>query len=59
MAHGSTKVTNGTKILPCTCAHAFQDATYSPHNRVHNGCAGKSPNSETYRCTVCKAEQNV
>lgn len=35
-------------IMPCQCAHAFQDAEYGPGNRVFN----ETPN-KGFRCTVC------
>lgn len=40
----------GTKILTCTCAHAFQDERHGKGRRVHNPC-GKD--GKTLRCTVC------
>ena len=38
-------------ILPCKCAHLFQDKEYGPGRRVHNPC--KTPSGPGGRCTVC------
>lgn len=40
---------NNTKILPCTCTHAYQDKKYGRGNRVHN----KIKTGAGWRCTVC------
>lgn len=39
-----------SKVLPCTCEHAFQDSQYGPGKRMHVPCT-KDP--LTARCTVC------
>lgn len=57
MPHGEVKVKSGTKTLPCTCAHEFQDATYGRRRRVHNSCMSKGHGTDAWRCTVCKAEK--
>lgn len=42
-----------TKIMPCTCTHQYQDATYGPGKRVHN-MKGDGARKETgWVCTVC------
>ena len=38
----------GTKIINCTCQHAFQDQRYGPGRRVANVTKDGSG-----RCTVC------
>jgi hypothetical protein len=38
-----------TRIAPCSCEHAFQDARYGKGNRVMNPTKEK----KTHRCTVC------
>lgn len=38
-----------TKIVQCTCQHAYQDATYGKGKRVANEM--KTPGKS--RCTVC------
>lgn len=40
-----------TSIRPCTCEHAFQDATYGEGNRVFNTCGRKD--TLGWICTVC------
>lgn len=41
-----------TKILPCTCKHAYQDERYGAGNRVHNPRKGG-----IFACTVCGREK--
>ncbi len=50
-----SKITNGTKILTCTCISAFQDELYGTKKRVANKCGGKTTNSN-YKCSVCSKE---
>lgn len=41
-----------TKVLPCTCTHAYQDQRYGAGKRLHNyGGTTKTP---FWRCTVCQ-----
>lgn len=43
-----------TKLLRCTCQHAYQDQQYGKGMRVHN--EAKVENEQvTWRCTVCGA----
>ncbi len=42
---------NGTKVLPCDCKDAQQDAMYGMGMRVHN-LGGKGSDKVAY-CTVC------
>lgn len=42
---------NSTKLLPCNCTHAYQDAKYGQGLRVHNAYLKPSPGG--FRCTVC------
>lgn len=52
-----TKIeTGGVKVMTCTCAHAYQDAKYGKHLRVHNRIVKPSPG---WRCTVCKTTRNA
>lgn len=39
-----------TKIMPCTCKHGFQDATYGHKMRVFNKIVKPRVG---WRCTVC------
>lgn len=43
-----------TVLQPCTCHHAYQDATYGRGLRVHNllSRGGKDATAKA-RCTVC------
>jgi len=43
-----------TRILPCTCKHAWQDARYGKGKRVFNSRGDKEG---SYRCTVCLKEK--
>jgi len=45
-----------SKIILCTCTHPYQDKKYGKGKRVHNPC-GKGM-SQSYRCTVCKKEND-
>lgn len=45
-----------TKVLPCSCEHAYQDATYGKGMRLFNEI-GKDQKGG-YRCTVCGKEFN-
>lgn len=47
---------SGTKVLPCTCEHQFQDKTYGKGNRVHNKLQS-TPGNEKFRCNVCGKEK--
>lgn len=38
----------GVKVLPCTCSHEFQDATYGKGMRLHN----VNKDGKAF-CTVC------
>ena len=40
-------------ILPCKCAHEFQDARHGSHKRVHNPIKICPDVDQEYRCTVC------
>lgn len=43
-----------TTIQPCTCEHAYQDATYGEGMRVHNKARNKNdPQRPNWVCTVC------
>ena len=48
-------------IVPCTCKHSFQDATYGVNKRVANATAKGTGNLSTtqVRCTVCKTIHTV
>ena len=41
-----------TKVMTCTCQHAYQDERYGPGKRVHNEAKGTG-GSVVWRCTVC------
>lgn len=45
----------GTRVLPCLCAHAYQDEAYGVGNRVHNYSPKRdlSKKDPPYHCTVC------
>jgi hypothetical protein len=43
----------GTKIIKCSCKHAFQDATYGLGLRVHNFARKPGGTEPGWRCTVC------
>lgn len=48
---------DSTKVLPCSCKHAYQDSAYGKQMRVHNygpKAANKAPG---WRCTVCAHER--
>jgi len=47
------KVAITTKVISCTCKHAFQDKEYGKGNRLMNVCA------KGFRCTVCGEEHSV
>ena len=47
-----------TKVLPCTCAHAYQDRKYGQGRRVHNIGGGGGAGAKKYRCTVCNKENS-
>ena len=40
-----------TRIIPCRCKHAGQDALHGAGRRVHNPM---KPGSGKYRCSVCQ-----
>lgn len=45
-------------ILPCTCKHPYQDATYGTGNRVHNlRMKDKGATFAGWRCTVCSSSK--
>lgn len=46
-----------TKVLWCTCAHAYQDERYGAQMRVHNALKSDSKSGQTWRCTVCSRER--
>lgn len=39
-----------SKVMPCLCAHTYQDQRYGLRMRYHNPC------KTGYRCSVCKNE---
>jgi|GEM_PF-2367849 acetone carboxylase gamma subunit len=39
-----------TRVMRCTCQHAFQDERYGQNMRVHNAMRKPKPG---WRCTVC------
>lgn len=47
-----------TKILYCSCIHAYQDKRYGAGRRVHNIGGGRGGNNAKYRCTVCGKEND-
>jgi len=52
------KGTGMTKILFCTCTHAYQTAKHGHHQRVHNSCPPEQKGDQpTWRCTVCGKER--
>ena len=42
--------TPNTRVMRCTCQHAFQDERYGINIRVHNAARKPRPG---WRCTVC------
>ena len=42
-----------TNILPCKCAHAYQDARYGAGLRVHNHARKVHSGAGGWRCSVC------
>lgn len=42
----------GSKIMPCTCDHVFQDQRYGRFLRLHNRYIKPAPGG--WRCTVCE-----
>ena len=44
-----------TKIITCTCEHAYQDLKYGTNKRVCNQKVNKS-GAAAFRCTVCCKE---
>jgi hypothetical protein len=42
-----------TKVMKCTCEHAYQDEKYGKKQRLHN----KKAEKKGYRCTVCATEK--
>lgn len=47
-------MTEGVRILPCTCDHAFQDELYGHGMRVHNVSAKAEA-----ACTVCTVNYRI
>lgn len=45
-----------TKIKPCDCRHAYQDAKFGEQNRAHNERKGPNKDQQYWRCTVCGKE---
>lgn len=43
-----------TRVMRCTCQHAFQDERYGQNMRVHNAMRKPKPG---WRCTVCLKEK--
>ncbi len=39
-------------VLPCNCAHDYQDKVYGKNQRVH------TPAAKGHRCTICGAMKN-
>lgn len=50
-----TTGSNRSKVLPCTCAHEYQDQRYGKNQRVHTR-GGKS-GAYFWTCTVCGAKK--
>ena len=46
-----------TKIVSCTCPHAYQDSRYGSGRRVGNKVAKSGVIA--YRCTVCGREHST
>ena len=46
-----------TKVLPCACAHEYQDKQYGKGNRLHNW-ARAAMKTGGWRCTVCGKEKS-
>lgn len=52
--------TKGTQIVQCDCKNAYQDRRYGSQMRVANlTTKGKSPTSDTYRCSSCERMHDV
>lgn len=44
---------SATRIISCSCVHAYQDERYGEGKRVHNSGAKTTGAKVTYTCTVC------
>ncbi len=52
------QVTVNSRILPCSCDHAYQDRIYGIGKRVHSRMKQSDKSSNMYRCTVCTKEKS-
>jgi len=47
------KLANDSRVMSCSCEHAWQDRRYGKGKRVHNATKKLVGMTQQYRCTVC------